>query len=251
MRHFVRLLLIAVLIALAADRPGLLNAQDIASSEEAKKPEASKVEQPAQARRPRKAASEAPLPITPEREAAALDFVRIHHPELVNLLEQLKSKDRRQYEVVVRDLFRTSERLAAMQQNDLPRYEIALQAWKLKSRIQVLAARASLDEDPAILADLRAALEEQSEVRKQQLKYERDLLAERLHRAESALANFERDRSQQVDRQYEMLLKQIEKSRKDMTLRLGPRSDKARPPKRADKSPAKKAGQKTVDAAKE
>ena len=166
-------------------------------------------------------------------------------------MEQLKGKDSRQYEIVVRDLFRTSERLSAMQQNDLPRYEIALQAWKLKSRIQVLAARASLDEDPAILAELRAAIEEQSEVRKQQLKYERDLLAERLHRAESALANFERDRSQQVDRQYEMLLKQIEKSRKDMTLRLGPRSDKARPSKPADKNAGTKAGKKSANAAKE
>ncbi len=72
-------------------------------------------------------------------------------------------------------------------------------------------------------------------MRKHQLQYEHDLLAERLKRAESALANFQRDRSQQVDRQYEMLLKQIEKSRKDMKLRLTPKTGKARPPKRADK----------------
>ncbi len=82
--------------------------------------------------------------MTPEREAAALDFVKSHHPELIALLDQLKAKDRRQYDVVVRDLFRTNERLATMQANDLPRYEIALQAWKLKSRIQVLAARGKL-----------------------------------------------------------------------------------------------------------
>jgi hypothetical protein len=251
MRYSIRLLLIAVLTALAADSPGLLIAQETGNPNESGKSDLSKGEQPAASRRPRKAAPEAPLPFTPEREAAALDFVRNHHPQLVNLLEQLKVKDHRQYEVVVRDLFRTSERLATMQQNDLPRYEIALQAWKLKSRIQVLAARASLDEDPAILAELRAALEEQSDVRKQQLKYERDLLAERLHRAESALANFERDRSQQVDRQYEMLLKQIEKSRKDMTLRLGPKSDKARPAKRAPKNPEKKSDEKSVNAVKE
>jgi hypothetical protein len=251
MRHFIRLLLIAMAAVLLADSSRLLRAQDANSPDQLKGAESPKAEKTAPSRRPRKAAAEAPLPFTPEREAAALNFVRSHHSELVNLLEQLKSKDRRQYEVVVRDLFRTSERLSTMQQNDLPRYEIALQAWKLKSRIQVLAARASLEDDPAILAELRAALDEQSNVRMQQLKYERDLLAERLHRAESALANFERDRSQQVDRQYEMLLKQIEKSRKDMTLRLGPRSDKARSPKRADKSAQKKADKKTVNAAKE
>jgi hypothetical protein len=249
MRLLIHFLLFAIVTALGVDSPSVARAQEESQSAESPK------HQPAQAKRPRKAAQEPPLPLTPEREDAALDFVRSHHPELVNLLEQLKSKDRRQYDMVVRDLFRTSERLAVMQQNDRPRYEIALQAWKLKSRIQVLAARASLDEDLAILAELRAALVQQSDVRNQQLKYERDLLAERLHRAESALANFERDRSQQVDRQYEMLLKQIEKSRKDMTLRLGPRSDTARPPKRSDKKsdkkPGKSADKKTVNAGKE
>jgi hypothetical protein len=243
MQRFIYPILFVTLAAAVSLAPCLSVAQDAPNSKQSQESDTPIAAQPAQVKRPRKAAQEPPLPMTPEREAAALDFVKSHHAELVALLDQLKAKDRQQYDVVIRDLFRTSERLATMQVNDFPRYEIALRAWKLKSRIQVLAARASLDDDPTILAELRAALDEQAEVRKHQLQYEHDLLAERLERAESALAHFQRDRSQQVDRQYELLLKQIEKSRKDMKLRLTPKTGKARLPKRADEQ--------SVDAPKE
>ncbi len=144
MRRFIHPLLLLSLSAAIGFAPCIAVAQDVADPKQSQKSETSSADQSAKVKRPRKAAQEPPLPMTPEREAAALDFVKSHHPELVALLDQLKAKDRRQYDVVVRDLFRTSERLATMHANDLSRYEIALRAWKLKSRIQVLAVAQAL-----------------------------------------------------------------------------------------------------------
>ncbi len=43
---------------------------------------------------------------TPEREAAALSFVKQHHPELEELLSQLKSGNRPEYRRAINELFR-------------------------------------------------------------------------------------------------------------------------------------------------
>ncbi|MEX2139949.1 MAG: hypothetical protein WD894_11850 [Pirellulales bacterium] len=150
--------------------------------------------------------------LTPGREAAALAFVTNHHPELVELLERLKADRPRQYQSVVLDLFRTSERLAALHENDPLRHELALRAWKTRSRIQLLAARAALSDDESIRLELRRALEEQAHIRGQQLQYERDVATERLKKAETALEEFEQGRQAQIDRQYNALLRQIERS---------------------------------------
>src|SRR6185436_5664149 len=50
--------------------------------------------------------------ITPEREAAAVTFVKLHHPDLAELLGHLKQSNPREYQRAIRDLFRTSENLA-------------------------------------------------------------------------------------------------------------------------------------------
>src|SRR5687767_13810045 len=54
--------------------------------------------------------------ITPEREAAVMTFVKHHHAELAELLIHLKENAPKEYERAVRDLFRTSERLAQVQE---------------------------------------------------------------------------------------------------------------------------------------
>src|SRR6478736_3014044 len=58
------------------------------------------------------------LAVTPEREAAAMAFVKQHHPELADLLTMLKAGNQKEYEKAVRELYRTSERLAQIQERD-------------------------------------------------------------------------------------------------------------------------------------
>lgn len=147
-----------------------------------------------------KAGNKSPA-FTPEREAAALAFVQANHPELAAVLTQLKGMQRAQYENAIRDLFRVSEELAKAKEQDPQRYAVELQVWQTKSRVQLLAARASISDDPALEAELRAALERQTDAQKAQLAAQRDQAAERLKKLDDSLANLERDRKKQVDKQ--------------------------------------------------
>ena len=63
-------------------------------------------------------------PITPEREAAVMAFVRQHHAELGELLVRLKDTNSQEFERAIRDLSRTSERLAQIRKNDADRFEL-------------------------------------------------------------------------------------------------------------------------------
>src|SRR5262249_19634201 len=72
--------------------------------------------------------------ITPEREAAVKTFVDQHHPELGELLVHLKENNKKEYEKAVRDLFKTSERLARTHEMDVERYDLELKLWQTQSR---------------------------------------------------------------------------------------------------------------------
>ena len=83
-----------------------------------------------------------PLPMfTEEREAAALTFARKNRPELLKMLEELKARNPAEYQRAVRDLFRTSEMLASINQEDPARYELALKGWQAETHTHLLAAR--------------------------------------------------------------------------------------------------------------
>jgi NAD-specific glutamate dehydrogenase len=154
-----------------------------------------------------------PLILTPEREAAAIQFVREHHPELVDLLKGLKQTNAVQYQAVVRQLFQTSERLAKIHETDPPRYELELSLWKIKSRIQLLAARSSMGRDPEIETQLRAALAEQAQVQLQELQMDRDRAAERLKKLDSSIEQFQATRSRNIENQFDALMRDIDRSR--------------------------------------
>jgi hypothetical protein len=150
-----------------------------------------------------------PLPgFTPEREAAAIEFVRRHHPELATLLAHLKKADAAEYRRAIRALFRASERLARIQERDPERYERELKAWTLKSRIQLLVARIRMaPQDEKSRRELKRALLEQFDLRSTQLVEERKRLLDRLKRLEAQIKSMQKDRDLQVQRQFELLLR--------------------------------------------
>jgi hypothetical protein len=108
---------------------------------------------------------------TPEREAAALTFVRMHHAELAELLERLKTRRPQEYQKAIRELFRASERLASSQEQQPLRYELELQEWKLSSRIQLLVARMSMNRTPELEQELRQLLNEQVSVHRDLIRF--------------------------------------------------------------------------------
>jgi hypothetical protein len=95
---------------------------------------------------------------TPEREAAALTFVRLNRPELLGVLEELKSRKAEEYERAICDYFWTSETLAALHQDDPRRHELALRAWQLEAQTHLLASQ--LAGRPANAEPLKSELQE-------------------------------------------------------------------------------------------
>jgi hypothetical protein len=170
--------------------------------------------QPAPAAKTAKAPERAAM--TPEREAAAITFVRQHHAELVDLLNQLKETKPAEYQAAIRELFQTSERLAQLREQDPQRYELELAAWKIKSRIQLLAARSTMSGDKSFEEQLRAALAEQADVRLNLLKLERDRTADRLQKLDKGIEQFQTGEAAEIERQFARLMKNISGSRQQI-----------------------------------
>ncbi len=98
------------------------------------------------------------ITFTPEREAAALAFVRIHRSELLLVLEDLKTRQPKEYQRAICDFFWTSETLASIRQEDSPRYELALRTWRLETLSHYLTSQ--LAGQPADAERLRGELQE-------------------------------------------------------------------------------------------
>ena len=144
--------------------------------------------------------------VTPGREAAAMTFVKQHHPELAELLIYLKGSNRKEYQLAVRDLFRASERLAQIQERDAERYELELALWKMGSRIQLLSARLQMSQDEELVEQLRAALNEQIDLRLTILQRDRDRQSERLTKLDEQLERIASRRQQAVERELKKLI---------------------------------------------
>ena len=143
--------------------------------------------------------------ITPEREAAVMTFVKRHHPELTELLIHLKENAPKEYDRAVRDLLRTSERLAQIQERDSLAYELELQSWKARSRAQLLAARLQMGESTELRDQLRAALNEEYDLRLQLLERDRQKAAERLKNLGEQIERISERRAEEIERQLKQL----------------------------------------------
>ena len=149
------------------------------------------------------------LPMTPEREAAAMTFVTLHHADLAELLKHLKQSNPREYQRALRELFRQSENLAQTQEKDARRYEFDLEAWKLKSRIQLIAARLSMSYSKALEDELRTALSEQVDLRVRQQEMMRERLTAKLQEIETEIAHLNQDREGRVDRELRRIMDEV------------------------------------------
>jgi hypothetical protein len=162
---------------------------------------------------PAKPASGRRTNVTPEREAAAVTFVRMNHPELADLLAQLKKTKPKAYESAVRELYRAYERLEQAKDRDPERHQLELEAWKLKSQLHVLQARGSMTSAEAIEEELRRLLARQADVQLAQLQLERQRAAARLEKLDDSIAELQRDREAQLERQLQAARGSIERAR--------------------------------------
>jgi len=145
------------------------------------------------------------IAVTPEREAAVLTFVQRNHSELAELLGYLKTSQPEEYEGAIREIFRTTERLALVQERDPLQYELEIVSWTAQSRVQLLAAKLKMESNDELLKQLRVALQSQNDAKLALLKHERQKAEDRVGKLSSEIARFEKDREKVIDRRLQLL----------------------------------------------
>ena len=109
---------------------------------------------------PAKASTPAPaLSFSPEVEAEALALVRPHLPELAQVLEPLKATNPTEYRKAITELATESRTLNALRAKNPARFELALEAWKARTRVELIAAQLAGAPSPDRESQLRTAIE--------------------------------------------------------------------------------------------
>jgi hypothetical protein len=161
-----------------------------------------------------------------QREAAALALVREHHGELFELLDHLKLQKHKAYLQAIQELWRASERLATVRQRDPDRYDLELRAWKIDSRIRLLAAKLSMEQDPELEPQLKEALSERADVRLQLKSFVRDRVKSRLETMNTEIDKLTSEREQQLQQAFDKLVRGAAKARAKAGAAKSPASDK-------------------------
>jgi len=149
---------------------------------------------------------------TPEREAAALMFVRQHNKELAKLMPALKRSNPKEYQRAIRDLFRASERLASYHGKP-KRHKVELQLWITNSQIQLLAARLQLSPDPEAEKQLRKLVRVTYDLQIKRLEEDRDRFAARLKQLDATIERSRKARDRKAQQKIDQLLRSLSQAR--------------------------------------
>ena len=154
-------------------------------------------------------------PPTPEAEAAALAFVRENHPELAGLLMQLKPMKPAEYERAIRELATISRNLAALKARNPRAYELGLDVWKARSRVELLTAKLASASGPSaeLESQLRRAVEDQLDSEIRQQTFERDQVEARLKKLSENLDRLESRRDAIIESRYQAFVKKGQRAR--------------------------------------
>jgi len=149
-----------------------------------------------------------------EREAAALAFVRANHPELALLLEPLKAMKPEQYEKAIAELDQVSRGLANLKKSDPRRYQVGLDVWKARSRVEVIAAQLASAPSPELESQLKIALGDQVDAQLARQRLERSITEERLKQINKSIENLETNRDSIIESRHRELIKKGQRTRR-------------------------------------
>jgi len=131
-------------------------------------------------------------PVDSSMEADVTAFVRENHPELATVLEALKPMNPSEYRKAITELAGVRKNLIEVKAKNPRRYELLLDGWKTKSRVELLAARLAGSPSDEVRSQLRQAIEARldAEIRRQRYELEQAEAAakkvrERLDRLEN------------------------------------------------------------------
>jgi hypothetical protein len=198
------------------------------------------VGKPAAPERPASAKNKNDLPLTAEREAAVMAFVQQNHAELKELLNHLRDNRRQDYERAIRELSRDADRIGQWKARDGKQYGLEIQAWTIKSRIQLLTAHLAMGDKEEIRNQLKSLLNEQIDVRTALAKHERARVMERLAKMDQEITRLDNERQKIVENQLQVLTKSAADSKNKVKVtKSGPRPGNKKPTKPTVNQPDK------------
>ena len=100
------------------------------------------------------------LKLLPDQEKVALAFATQHHPELITLLNRLKTTNMGAYHAELAKILRSCDSIARMSKRKDPRYPHQLALWKAESRIRLAVARMERQVSKEIERELTSLLQQ-------------------------------------------------------------------------------------------
>lgn len=152
--------------------------------------------------------------VAPEREEAALAFVREHYPELTSLLESLRVMKPAEYSRAIGELYQVSRSLESLKPRNPRRYEVGLELWKAKSRAELLAARLVSTPSTDLESQLRNALESQLDLEIRQQQLEQEQLRTRLEQVDATIKRLNDNRDKLIDTRLQGLRNKVQRARR-------------------------------------
>lgn len=151
--------------------------------------------------------------LTPEREAAAVAFAGQNHPELATLLNNLKQNNPSEYHAAVVELDRIVERLASLKLKNVAQHDLELAHWQRDSRIRLMAARLTMSDNPALEAELKAAVREKAEATLAERKVERDRLQRRVEKLDQSIGELTTKLDELAEKEFAALKRSAQSSK--------------------------------------
>jgi len=172
-------------------------------------------------------------PAFDQLESDAIAFVTEHHPELVSLLQSLKSMRQKEYDMAIREIGRTKKRLEALVKREPELHSMELDAWKLKSKIDLLMARGIARDKSFDKAVLRDLLSQRLENQKKRWRHEQTTLKKRQEQLAELLARTEGSENDKVEQELSTHLKNVDakivKTKKSKQDAKSTKEDKTKP----------------------
>lgn len=122
-------------------------------------------------------------------EAAALELVRTHLPELKSVLQRLRADEPRQYNRAIVDLARSAKKLEVAKNRDIALFEIEAETLKSQNSVSLLTAKLKVRDNESDRQLLRQAVNRLQRAQIARAQYDVESLRARLKRTEQQLEN--------------------------------------------------------------
>ena len=146
--------------------------------------------------------------LTREQEEVALDFAHQHHGELAKLLEHLREKSPTAFSRGIREVYYASQRINRAAERTPSRFDAELKKWKTDSEIKLLTAKYAMSQDPVLEDQIRSLLRSRQEARIDDLRAERDKLAQKLQELDQQIGMGNAELDAFIAEEFEKITKQ-------------------------------------------